>query len=88
MLKENFSFTLEKENNLSRVGKINTQRGTINTPSFMTVGTQATVKAVFPEDVVWLLKVLYPTAVLKLPSVIASPANPPIKVLLIPVVMS
>jgi queuine tRNA-ribosyltransferase len=51
MLKENFSFTLEKENNLSRVGKINTQRGTINTPSFMTVGTQATVKAVFPEDV-------------------------------------
>ncbi len=51
MLKENFSFTLEKENNLSRLGKIITQRGIINTPSFMTVGTQATVKAVFPEDV-------------------------------------
>lgn len=45
-----FSFTLKKEDNLARLGKINTPRGIIDTPSFMPVGTQATVKSVFVDD--------------------------------------
>ena len=52
MLKENFSFDLLKENNGARLGKINTHRGYIETPTFMTVGTQATVKSAFIEDVI------------------------------------
>ena len=47
-----FSFkVLAKEKN-ARVGVINTQRGKIDTPAFMPVGTQATVKSVFIDDVV------------------------------------
>lgn len=34
----------------ARVGKLHTPHGVINTPSFMPVGTQATVKAVTPSD--------------------------------------
>ena len=52
MLKEKFSFKLLHEDGQARLGKINTHRGIIDTPSFMTVGTQGTVKAVFIEDVV------------------------------------
>ena len=52
MVGSTFSFkVLAKEKN-ARVGVINTQRGKIDTPAFMTVGTQGTVKAVFIEDVV------------------------------------
>ncbi len=47
-----FSFkVLAKEKN-ARVGVINTQRGKIDTPAFMPVGTQATVKSVFIDDIV------------------------------------
>ena len=52
MTKEKFSFKLLKEDVSSRVGNINTHRGNINTPAFMTVGTQATVKSAFIEDVI------------------------------------
>ena len=52
MSKENFSFNLLKEDEQARLGKINTFRGTIDTPSFMPVGTQATVKSVFIDDVI------------------------------------
>tara|TARA_B100001123_G_scaffold445416_1_gene596952 strand:+ start:681 stop:1793 length:1113 start_codon:yes stop_codon:yes gene_type:complete len=52
MFSEKFSFTLLKENNLARLGTINTHRGKIETPTFMPVGTQATVKSVFIEDLV------------------------------------
>ena len=52
MSKDNFSFNLLKEDNQARLGKINTFRGTIDTPSFMPVGTQATVKSVFIDDVI------------------------------------
>ena len=52
MPKEKFSFNILKEDGLSRVGKINTQRGEIDTPTFMTVGTQGTVKSAFIEDVI------------------------------------
>ena len=52
MSKEKFSFKLLKENGSARVGKINTHRGDIDTPTFMPVGTQGTVKSTFMEDVV------------------------------------
>ena len=51
MLSEKFSFKLLKENNSSRLGKIFTRRGNIDTPAFMPVGTQATVKSTFIDDV-------------------------------------
>ena len=52
MFKDKFSFTLLKEDGNARLGKISTPRGEIDTPTFMTVGTQATVKSVFIEDVI------------------------------------
>ena len=52
MLKENFSFDLLKEDSLARLGKINTYRGQIDTPVFMPVGTQGTVKAAFIDDLI------------------------------------
>ena len=52
MLKENFSFEVLKESGNARLGKIFTHRGNIDTPAFMPVGTQATVKSVFIEDIV------------------------------------
>ena len=52
MRKENFSFNLLSEFNQSRVGKIFTSRGNIDTPTFMPVGTQGTIKSAFIEDVV------------------------------------
>ena len=51
MLEENFSFSLLKEEKQARLGRINTHRGIIDTPVFMPVGTQGTVKSVFMEDV-------------------------------------
>ena len=53
MTKEKFSFKLLKESVSARVGKINTHRGIIDTPTFMTVGTQATIKSAFIEDVIF-----------------------------------
>jgi len=47
MSSENFSFNLLKEDHLARLGKINTHRGPIDTPAFMPVGTQGTVKSIF-----------------------------------------
>ena len=38
------------EDHLARLGKINTHRGPIDTPAFMPVGTQGTVKSVFIDD--------------------------------------
>ena len=52
MSKEKFSFSLLKESNSARLGKINTHRGSIDTPVFMPVGTQGTIKSVFIDDVV------------------------------------
>ena len=40
MSKEKFSFNLLKEDGLTRLGKINTHRGQIDTPTFMSVGTK------------------------------------------------
>ncbi|MGO9547783.1 MAG: tRNA guanosine(34) transglycosylase Tgt [Rhodomicrobium sp.] len=46
-----FSFKLLASDGGARLGEITTPRGTIRTPAFMPVGTAATVKAVFPDDV-------------------------------------
>ncbi len=46
-----FSFTLKAQDGNARTGAITTPRGVIRTPAFMPVGTGATVKAMFPEDV-------------------------------------
>ena len=51
MSNEKFSFNLLNEDNFSRVGQIFTHRGNIDTPAFMTVGTQGTIKSAFIEDV-------------------------------------
>ena len=52
MSDEKFSFNLLREDGLARLGQIKTHRGFIDTPTFMTVGTQGTVKAAFIEDVI------------------------------------
>ena len=52
MIKDKFSFTLLKEDGLARLGRINTSHGHIDTPAFMPVGTQATIKSAFMEDVI------------------------------------
>jgi len=52
MLKEKFSFNLLKEDSQSRLGQITTHRGNIDTPAFMPVGTQGTIKSAFIEDVI------------------------------------
>ncbi len=46
-----FSFAVEAREGRARTGVIGTPRGPIQTPAFMQVGTRATVKAMFPEDV-------------------------------------
>ena len=40
-----------KEDKEARLGKINTHRGIIDTPAFMPVGTQGTIKSAFIEDI-------------------------------------
>ena len=46
-----FSFALKAQDGAARTGAITTPRGIVRTPAFMPVGTGATVKAMFPEDV-------------------------------------
>jgi queuine tRNA-ribosyltransferase len=46
-----FSFELLSTDGAARRGRLSTAHGTVETPAFMPVGTQATVKAMFPEDV-------------------------------------
>ena len=50
MTKEKFSFELISTNNYARRGKIKTSKGAVDTPAFMPVGTQGTIKAVFLDD--------------------------------------
>ena len=51
MSSEKFSFNLLNEDVLSRTGQIFTHRGCIDTPTFMPVGTQGTIKSAFIEDI-------------------------------------
>lgn len=46
-----FSFTLQKTNNQARAGQFTTPHGVVQTPIFMPVGTQATVKSLDTQDI-------------------------------------
>ncbi|MBD3241138.1 MAG: tRNA-guanine transglycosylase, partial [Chitinivibrionales bacterium] len=49
-MSDQFRFTLEKPERAARAGVLRTPHGDIPTPVFMPVGTQATVKAMTPEE--------------------------------------
>ena len=51
MAVKNFAFKVLKSDNFARCGLIETHRGKIHTPTFMPVGTQATVKACTIDDI-------------------------------------
>ena len=51
MALKNFAFKVLKNDKFARLGFIETHRGKINTPAFMPVGTQATVKACTIDDI-------------------------------------
>ena len=51
MTLKKFSFSVIKQDGFARVGKIITHRGEIDTPVFMPVGTQATIKGAFMKDI-------------------------------------
>ena len=51
MALKNFAFKVLKKDKFARRGVIETHRGVINTPAFMPVGTQATVKACTIDDI-------------------------------------
>ena len=48
---KSISFAVKARDGAARTGAITTPRGIVRTPAFMPVGTGATVKAMFPEDV-------------------------------------
>ena len=52
MLDRNFSFEVIAQKEETRLGKIITPRGAIDTPAFMPVGTLGTVKGVFVDDLI------------------------------------
>ena len=51
MALKNFAFKVLNKDKFARSGVIETHRGNINTPAFMPVGTQATVKACTIDDI-------------------------------------
>jgi len=51
MALKNFAFNVLKKDKFARCGLIETHRGNIQTPTFMPVGTQATVKACTIDDI-------------------------------------
>ena len=51
MALKNFAFKLLSKDKNARRGRIETSRGNVETPAFMPVGTQATVKACKIEDI-------------------------------------
>ncbi len=52
MALKKFSFNVIKEHKYARCGQIVTAHGLVDTPSFMPVGTQGTVKAAFLKDLI------------------------------------
>ncbi len=46
-----FTFSLLRTDGAARLGRIDTPRGAIRTPAFMPVGTQGTVKGLYPDQV-------------------------------------
>jgi len=51
MPSKDFTFELITQNDKARLGKITTSKGIIDTPAFMPVGTQGTVKGIFTDDI-------------------------------------
>ena len=51
MALKKFNFNVINKDSFSRCGLISTHRGDINTPTFMPVGTQATIKGAFIDDI-------------------------------------
>src|SRR4051812_47991878 len=51
MTTDQFTFTVSKTDGTARTGEIRMPRGVIRTPAFMPVGTAATVKAMYPDQV-------------------------------------
>jgi len=51
MPSKEFTFELITQNDKARLGKITTSKGIIDTPAFMPVGTQGTVKGIFMDDI-------------------------------------
>jgi len=52
MALKNFAYKVLHKNKFARCGLIETHRGNIQTPAFMPVGTQATIKACLIDDVI------------------------------------
>jgi queuine tRNA-ribosyltransferase len=50
-MSDTFTFTVAKSDGAARTGEIRMARGVIRTPAFMPVGTAATVKAMYPDQV-------------------------------------
>ena len=50
-MRDDFSFSIHSVDGAARTGAIATPRGIIRTPAFMPVGTAATVKAMYPQEV-------------------------------------
>ncbi|HEY9213532.1 MAG TPA: tRNA guanosine(34) transglycosylase Tgt [Ancylobacter sp.] len=50
-MNDTFDFRLKATDGTARLGEVITPRGTIRTPAFMPVGTAATVKGMYPEQV-------------------------------------
>jgi queuine tRNA-ribosyltransferase len=51
MTTDQFTFTVNRTDGAARTGEIRMPRGVIRTPAFMPVGTAATVKAMYPDQV-------------------------------------
>ena len=51
MPSKEFSFELITQDDKARLGKIHTPKGIVDTPAFMPVGTQGTVKGIFTDDI-------------------------------------
>ena len=51
MYPKEFSFELIAQDDKARLGKLHTPKGIVDTPAFMPVGTQGTVKGIFSEDI-------------------------------------
>ena len=50
-MSERFTFKVHATDGVARTGLISTSRGDIRTPAFMPVGTAATVKAMYADQV-------------------------------------
>ncbi len=51
MKNNEFSFELITQNDKARLGIISTSKGKIDTPAFMPVGTQGSVKGIYTDDI-------------------------------------